>query len=257
MKRIWAAGLCALAISLVAAASASAIVSPEFGRCIAKAGGKFENSSCTKEKAGATKFEWLPGVVKNKFHSKLKEGIPTLETVGGTKITCKTEESPGEINTPKSFAGVIATFTGCSTSELPCTTGAEASGTIVTAALEGVLGVEKVAIVEGKEVAAKNKLAAELHAPPGHNVAEFVCAGLPVVVTGSVLHPLATDKMLLSSTEKFTASKGEQKPDKFAGEGVDARILESKAGAGGAEEAGQTITALSTAEEKIEANSAL
>jgi hypothetical protein len=256
MRRIGMLGVFALAAAVLAviAGSASATPSPEFGRCVAQAGGKYANSGCTKVEAGKEKFEWHSGVVKNHFTGKLKEGIPTLETVGKTKITCKTEENPGEINTPKSVAGVVAKFTGCETSGLPCKSAGAAEGEIVTSSLEGVLGVEKIAIVEGKEVPAKNKLAVELHAPAGQNIAEFSCAGLPVVVRGSVLHPVVAGKMLLSSTEKFVAKAGEQKPDKFAGEPVDAHILESNTNGGPFEEAGQTITVLSTAEEKLEAN---
>jgi hypothetical protein len=257
MKRMRIMGLALVAVfamSAVAASSALAEPEGEFGRCLAKAGGKYANSGCTKIEAGKNKFEWSPGVVKNKFHSKLKEGIPTLETVGGTKITCKTEESPGEFKAGNTeVAGVVATFTGCSTSELPCTTGANTSGTIVTSALEGRLGIEK----KGTLPPSNNKLALELHAPVGLKVAEFSCAGLPVEVQGSVLHPAKTGAMVISSTEKFTASKGEQKPDKFAGGATDQHILESKAGAGGFEEAGQTITSLATYEEKVEANPTL
>jgi hypothetical protein len=253
MRRIGTLGMFALAAVVlgVIAGSASA-TAPEFGRCVAQVGGKYSNSGCTLVKAGAEKFEWHPGVVKNHFTGKLKEGIPTLETVGKTKITCKTEENPGEINTPKSVAGVVAKFTGCETSGLPCKSLGAAEGEIVTSSLEGVLGVEKIG-----EVPAKNKLAVELHAPAGQNVAEFNCAGLPVIVRGSVLHNVVAGKMLLSNTEKFVAKAGEQKPDKFAGEGVDAHILESNTNGGPFEEAGQTITVLATAEEKLEANPAV
>jgi hypothetical protein len=246
-------GLCVvamLAATVVASGTASA-AAPEFGRCLAQKGGKFLNSGCTKAATpGKEKFEWFPGVVKNHFTSKLKEGIPTLETVSGTKITCKGESNPGEINSPKSVAGVVATFTGCETTGLKCASAGQPEGQIVTAALEGVLGVEKV----GTKTPLNDKLAVELHAPVGQNIAEFVCAGIPVVVRGSVLHPVASNKMLISNAEKFTASKGEQKPDKFAGEPVDAHILESNTNGGPFEEAGQTITVLATAEEKLEAN---
>jgi hypothetical protein len=257
MKRMRIMGLALIAVfatTAIAAASASATPQGEFGRCVAKAGGKYANSGCTLEKAGAEKFEWLPGVVKNKFKSKLKEGVPTLETVGKTKITCKTEESPGEFNTNKSVAGVVAKFTECETSGLPCKSTGAAEGEIVTSALEGKVGVEKITIVEGKEVPSKNKLALELHAPTGQKVASFICAGLPVEVIGSLLHPILGGKMLLSAAEKFVAKAGEQKPDKFAGGTVDEHTLESNTNGGPFEEAGQTITALATYEEKVEAN---
>jgi opacity protein-like surface antigen len=253
MKRIRIMGLAliaVLAMASIAAASASAEPQGEFGRCVAQAGGKYATSACTTEVAGKTKFEWLP-LVKRGISSKLKEGIPTLETVGGTKITCKGESSGGAFKANnKEVEGVEAHFTGCETSGLKCSSAGKPEGEIVTSALEGRLGVEKV----GTKPPVNNKLALELHAPAGSNVAEFSCAGLAVVVKGSVLHPATTGKMVLTATEKFTASKGEQKPEKFAGGTTDEHILESNTSGGKFEEAGQTITALATFEEKVEAN---
>jgi hypothetical protein len=254
MKRMRIMGLClvvAFAMSAVAATSAFA-TAPEFGRCVAKAGGKFSDSGCTKEVASKGKFEWEPGAgAKNTFTSKMNAGtLATLETVKGTKITCKEESSPGEIKNAKEVAGVVAKFNGCETSGLKCSSAGKAEGEIVTASLEGVVGVEKVGLKPSA-----NKLAEELHAPAGSKVATFSCAGVPVEVKGSVLHPITANKMLSTSTEKFSAAKGEQKPDKFAGEGVDAHILESNTAGGEFEEAGQTITSTVTFGEKIEVNS--
>jgi hypothetical protein len=243
-------GLALIAVLAMTALGASSASSASFGRCLPQAKGKFLNSVCTKAATpGKEKFEWS-GIVKNKFTSKLKEGIPTLETVGGTKITCKEESSPGEFNTSKSVAGVIAKFNGCETSGFKCNSVGGIEGEIVTSALEGVVGVEKI----GTKTPLNDKLALELHAPVGQKVAAFSCAGLPVEVRGSVLHPITANKMLLTATEKFTAAKGEQKPDKFAGGVVDEHTLESNTNGGPFEEAGQTITALATYEEKVEAN---
>ena len=49
-----------LATSAAVAASASA-AAPELGRCLAKLGGTYANSSCTTIRAGVTKYEWVPG----------------------------------------------------------------------------------------------------------------------------------------------------------------------------------------------------
>jgi hypothetical protein len=253
MKRMRIMGLALVAVFAMTAivASSASAAGPSFGRCVAQAGGKFLNNGCTKPSTpGKEKYEWTNVIPKPKFFSKLKEGIPTLETVKGTKITCKTEEGPGEITSPKSVGGVVATFTGCETSGLKCASAGQAEGVIVTSALEGIIGVEKV----GTKTPLNDKVASELHAPVGQKVAAFVCAGLPVEVRGSVLHPVTVNKMLLTATEKFTASKGKQKPEHYAGGVPKEHILESNTNGGPFEQAGQTITALVTFEEKVEIN---
>jgi len=260
MKRIRLIGLCLVAVfafTAIGVSSASA-EAPEFGRCLKKAvaGGEgYNDSGCKKTKVTTgAKFEWTTAIVKNKFSSKIKElTTATLETVGGTKITCTGESGPGEYKNSKEVGKVEPLFTGCSTSGIPCNSVGQGEGIIKTSPLGGVLGVEKLGLKEGKLEPALNKLAVELHSEAG-NVAEFSCGGLPVVVKGSVLHAVKTGVMVLTATEKFTASKGEQKPDKFVGEGVDAHILESNTNGGPFEEAGQTITAILTNEEKVEAN---
>ena len=71
-----------------------------------------------------------------------------------------------------------------------------------------------------------------------------------------LLHPIAADKMLLTSTNKFTATKGEQKPSIYEpvkGTTIEAG-LESNFAGGPFEEAGQTLTNTATNEEKMEAN---
>jgi hypothetical protein len=251
MKRMRVIGLClvaTVAMSAVAVSSAFA-TAPEFGRCVAKAGGKFQDAGCTKPSIpGKEKFEWEPGIIKKKFTSKLKEGTPTLETAGGTKITCNAEQGGGEITGEKSVGNVTAKFNGCKTSGLACENGAAEE--INTNKLQGVIGVEKLG-----ETAVKNKLAESL-APesPATTDAEFECAGLRVIVRGTVLHTITANKMLLVSTEKFVATKGEQKPDHFAGGKNDELILESSTAGAPFEEAGQAIIASVTFEEKGEAS---
>ncbi len=178
----------------------------------------------------------------------------TLETVKLEKITCKGETGTGEIKTPKEVAGIVATFTECSSSGLKSESAGQSEGTIVTNELSGVLGFELVST----EGAVKDKLAVELHGPAHGNLAQFSCVGIPIEVRGCVLHQVGANKMLLAETEKFTASKGEQKPDHFvppSGEGkADECTLESNKGGGEFLEAGQTITTIATAEEKLEAS---
>lgn len=72
-------GLClvaALAVAAYAVSSASAL--PEFGKCEAKEGGKYEDSSCTikaKGKTGKHSYEWLKATqVKAKREAEGKKG---------------------------------------------------------------------------------------------------------------------------------------------------------------------------------------
>jgi hypothetical protein len=250
MKFVALGVIAALAVTAMAASTAFA-AAPEFGRCLAKTGGKFSDAGCVKGVSTGGKFEWNPGPgAKAKFHSKIKElTTATLETVKGTKITCKAEESPGEFKNAKEVGGVVAKFNGCKVSGLPCNSAGAAAEEIVTKPLGGTLGVEKKGTTQ-----TANKLALELHSESGPNLAEFTCSGLAVVVHGQVLHPVSANKMLLTATEKFAATKGEQKPSHFEGEAEDSKILESNTNGGPFEEAGQTITAIATYEEKIEAS---
>jgi hypothetical protein len=248
--------LAAVAIVAIAASSAFA-TAPEFGRCVAATGtGKFTSSKCTVEAktTAEQKFEWLPGVVKNKFKTKIKEStIATLETVGGTKITCTNETSTGEFvlgGNNKEVGKMIVKFNGCETSKLKCESPtAKETGEIITAPLGGPIGYE----TKPAELA-KAHLANELHAETPGNIAEFECSGLKVEVRGSVLHKITANSMKLTATEKFTASKGKQKPEHFFGGSPKEHVLESNKNGGAFEQAGQTITGILTGEEKIEAS---
>jgi hypothetical protein len=247
MRRIGVRSLClvVLATSVVAVPSAAA-APPEFGRCIAKAGGVFANAGCSKIEAGKNKFEWIPGVTKTHFTSKLKEGLPTLETVSGTKITCTAEEGAGNISGEKKVNEVTAKFNGCETTGLACQNGV--SKEINTKTLAGELGIEK----KGLEPA-KDKIGELMRAETGTVLAEFECAGLTVVVRGSVIHPIPANKMLSVTTEKYSQKGGKQKPEKF--EGQPKTIIESSTAGGQFEQAGQAIIVTVTFEEKGEVSS--
>jgi hypothetical protein len=267
MRRIRIVGLCLIAacvVTVVAAVSASA-AAPEFGRCLKQATkslSNYDSSKCVKlasedsgteaEKLKKGNYQWFPGVVKNKFTTAIKSGtIATLETVGGTKITCTGETSSGEYTSTKTVGKMVAKFTGCETNKLKCESAGAGSGNINTAPLGGPIGFET-------EVSppSKDHLASELHSESG-NIAEFECAGLKVVVKGSVLHKITANSMKLTATEKFTASKGKQKPEHFAGGVPKEHILETSTNGGPFEQSGQTITSILTNEEKVEANSVL
>jgi hypothetical protein len=265
MKHLRVMGVCVLsagAISSFTAASASA-TAPELGRCLKgteHSVSNFDNSKCVKlasedavseaEQLKKGVYKWFPGVVKNKFTTKIKEAtIATLETVGGTKITCTGETSTGEFVNTKEVGKMIVKFTGCEFSGVKCNSTGKGTGEIDTHSLGGPIGFETIV-----SPASKDHLANELHSESG-NIAEFSCAGIPVVVRGSVLHKITANAMKLTATEKFTASKGKQKPEHFAGGVAKEHILETSNNGGPFEQSGQTITGILTGEEKVEANS--
>jgi hypothetical protein len=262
MRRRVAVGLVvwsALCAALVASAQASP---PEFGRCVKKAGGHWANAACTQVQAGKEAYEWESGVVENGFHAVLKEGSIgcvtgsghvaqplCFETVRGTLTNCRGATETGRITGPSSVGAVVITFTECESGSLRCASPGAASGTIVTDPLEGTLGISKVG-----ETAAKDQLAIELHGAGGGAWAEYECGGLPFRVRGAVLAPLPANRMMSGTVVKYAQAKGEQKPSAFAGEGEDARTLETSIG-GFEEETGLGASLSTTFEERVEANS--
>jgi hypothetical protein len=259
MKVPTAVSLAGAAIATLVAATALASPPPEFGRCVAQAGGKYANSGCTKVEAGKEKFEWhaglgAPGIVKNHFTTHLKEGVVTLESAGANKVVCTGETSSGEITGVSSVGDVVITFTGCESGSLKCNSAGAAAGEVVTTTLAGVIGLEKIAIVEGKEVPAKNKVAEDLESPTGAQIAEASCGPLPITVRGSIFHPVKADAMTAETTEKFIQKGGETKSDHFAGGVSDEHILEVSFGGGPFEESALQQVLTRHFEEKVEIN---
>jgi len=238
----------AIAMLTVMTASASAFSPPEVGRCVKVAAktGHFTSSSCIKESTvkAPGSYEWLPGAVKNKL--KTTGGVGTLATVGGTTVTCKTQESGGEFNSPKTVTGVTVRFTSCEATGFKCATEGAKEGEIVTNPLEGRIGIEN------KE---KKKVALDLFptAEDGGLYVTFNCgASLHITVGGSVLVNVLSDKMVSTLTLKYTSSKGHQKPEHFEGEPNDVLITEINGKK--PEQSGITITSTQTGEEPLEAN---
>jgi hypothetical protein len=286
MKRMSIVGLCliaAFAMSAIAVASASA-EAPEFGRCLKKAtktGSGFSDAGCTKAVGSLATYEWTTTIINNKVTSVMTSEKATLESEGGTKISCTKQKTPAfSIEPPKSVSGVVGEYTGCASSAVPCESTAT-SGEINTTVLEGEIGLEKLGVKEGKLEPKLNKIANVLYGPGGKSnggtskLAEFHCTGLlEVEVEGSIMHPITANKMLVESVEKFTATKGEQKPTKFEGEACLAKnpvlskdkaetgecdnhqLVSKLKAAGEFEESGQSQTNKnkSTTTEKIEVN---
>jgi hypothetical protein len=230
---------------------------PEFGRCIKTTGGKYEDAACTTL-GGSGKYEWYAAfgsahpLEKTGFTTVIKEGtLAELETVSGSLITCTGESGTGKYTGNKAIGSVSITFTGCKAFETACASAGSPAGTVVTAALEGVIGVEEL----GAEPLL-NKIGQDVF-PVGHSgpVGEFTCAGLPLVLSGAVISPVPSNSMKLSTTVKAKALKGKQKPEHFV-EGP-AEVLKATINGGTPEQAGESITTTQTSEEKVEINSVL
>lgn len=232
----------AAALVVCAAAPALAQATVELGRCVKKpvAGGNgFSAPGCTKLAFGAmAKYEWKSGAVKARFHSE--EGLSTFETVKGTKVTCASDTDQGEYTGTATDTETI-TFNGCETSKLPCESAGQPAGRIVTTTLTSTLGVIS---------QAKKQVGLDLEGEKGV-FAAFECAGLPIVITGSVIGPITPiNKMTVTSTVKFAQAKGKQKPEKFEGQPKD--VLGCDISGGGSDQCAFTSTDVITNEEPLE-----
>ncbi|HTY96539.1 MAG TPA: hypothetical protein VMB91_05820 [Solirubrobacteraceae bacterium] len=230
----------------------SSQAAPEFGSCVKgeKGSGAYANAGCTKP-GGSGRYAWSAGVSKAGFTTSLKSGSVTLETVGGSKLTCTGEAGTGEYAAAKSVGGVVLVLTGCSRSGTPCSSSGAQAGEIVTSQLEGTLGVEKLGVSERTD-----KLGLDLSPSGGTgSLAEFTCGATSVAVRGSVIGSVTTGKTSVTSSLKFKASKGRQKPEGFAGGPTD--VLEESLDGGAYEQAGLTLSATQLDEEPVEANPAV
>jgi hypothetical protein len=244
-------GLCLVAVfaaSAATAASALALEAPEMGRCVAKAGGKFTSSLCTKEvvapKVG--KFEWEPGAVKNKFTGA--GGVGTLETVKKVTVKCKTEASSGEFTSAKTVGNVAVTFRECESTGFKCKTAGAAEGEIVVNLLAGTLRWEN---------STKTKVAIDLVPQSGELFVEFQCGPATAKVKGSVMTNVPVDVVKTQFELKFTAKTGKQKPEFYytsTGEKIKDVLFSKLTANGEFEQAGQTITNVQTDEEPLELN---
>ena len=218
--------------------------------------GAYANSTCTLP-GGEKKYEWYSAFGSNPlkkagFTTKSKELTEAkLTTKGGVSITCKAESGSGEYSADKSVANVAMAFTGCHRGELgSCQTEAGAEGEILSTALRGSLGIVKKSL----EGAVKDKIGLALEPASGETFAEFSCAGVPVIVTGSVIVEAKANTMSNKLTLKYVGAKGVQKPSRF--EGGPEQVLRMKVGEGGTSEGALlTLTTILTSEEKVEISS--
>ncbi len=233
--------------------SASAFVTepapPEFGRCekIAKGSGRYANAGCTAS-GGKLDYEWEPGAVAGGFTTALVSGAPSIETVGGQRVSCSGETGTGGYSGQKRLDDVLLRLTGCALGGVACASVGAEAGELVSRPLEGMLGVEK----SGASTA-RDRIGLDLF-PAGKTGAlfEFACGATAVAVRGSAITPVKSSKMSASLALKFKAAKGRQKPEGFAEEAKD--VLEASFAGGPYEQAGLTLAANQSGEEPLEVN---
>jgi hypothetical protein len=199
-------GLCLVAVLAVAAyaVSSASAVTPEWGKCVAKTGGKYSEANCqTKAAKGKGTFEWKKGaqlapvpftghnvgsggVLWTEFgECTAGGGAQTREACaaksghrenegGGPAVECKEETSGGEAVGKDEVKKVHVTFKGCILLGTdPCENTA-VSGEIQTKELAGKLGyINK----------ASKEVGVALEPAKKHGVfAEFECPGFPITV---------------------------------------------------------------------------
>ncbi len=241
---------------------------PEFGRCLPVPGeqigkkvvyhGGFTNAGCTKASpTHSGRYEWSSGAVKGGFTTAIKAttGI-LLETVTKQRVKCTGESGSGAITSPKTVGGLVMRFTGCESGAKPhprCTSPGLASGELETKVLRGVLGIESITFVEGREI---RHIGLDLSpSAPGATFMEYSCGGGSIAVTGSVIGRVQAGKMRLSSTVAFRQSAGKQVPERF--EGGETNVLMLALGGAEPVQAGLKHSAIQANEEEVEVNPVL
>ncbi|HTZ65683.1 MAG TPA: hypothetical protein VMB51_16405 [Solirubrobacteraceae bacterium] len=211
MRHVRMLGLCLVAVLAVCAyAVSSASALPEFGKCEAKAGGKYKDANCTeKAKKGEGAYEWKKGsTLKNvKFsghnvgsggvlvsgirscvlesgahqstRKKCKElGGEEVETSPSEaqRIECTSENNHGEISGKKSLKNIDVEFNGCALfGTAPCSNGPN-SGQITVNPLVGEIGyINK----------SEKNVGVKLTPTAKHGeFAKFDCAGILEIIVG-------------------------------------------------------------------------
>jgi hypothetical protein len=231
---------------------------PEYGRCLKLAKGVkgvYATATCTSP-ATAEKFsyEWTPGPgPKAKFTDKIKElTLAVIETVSKRQVVCTGESATGEYAGRKALANLAVTFTGCEMEHTKCSSTSHAEGELVSAQLAGSLGI----VTKSVEGPLNDKVAVDLFpVAEGGPVLEFHCGATGVTVKGSVLYPVASDKMTAKGTLKYSATSGRQKPEGF--EGLPRDVLAAAFGEAAFEQAALKLTTVRTNEQPIEINTVI
>lgn len=217
--------------------------------------------------SSGAKFEWLSGPGAKAHFSSASRFVLTPKD----KICVKWREAKEEGNealagkileehhfTAEECEATLAMHGGRGEAQEPVTletvsgSPGASPGEVKTSALEGSLGLIK---KESEPVSSAAGI--DLAATSG-NITEMECGPIfgeffeKIVVTGSVIHEVATNKMVLEENEKFIERKGHQKPENFDGGPQD--VLESSLNGGANEQSGEDLLTKLTNEEKIEVN---
>lgn len=255
--RVRVIGIALVAVFAIAALTAgSAFALPEYGSCVAKAGGKYSDGNCTKAAKGGS-FEFLKVFPNKGFTDKAGEGV--LETVSGNKVICTANTGVGEYKSTtstKEVQNVVVTFTGCT---LPligaeCHSAGAEAGHIITNPLGGKLGyVSKSAKTVEQELAPMKSVVSK-------QFAAFECGGGAVKIitaqgTGKggnciygPLSPTNTATGEATQTYAGTGKPGVQNPQSLEGS-TKICNLESQANGGTWERATEAVTATITSAE--------
>jgi len=224
-------------------------VPPELGRCkkVSAGSGRYGTAACDSAQAGG-RYEWLPGVEAGKAAFTTKAGSSVFLGVGATKIACKSEGGKGEYTGPKTVGGVVLIFHDCVSGKAKCASASAKAGEIVTNPLQGALQWEHKA--EGTVVLDL------LPATAGQPLAQALCETTELLLTGSVIAPLTTDKMQASQLVKFTAAKGLQSPTEYeSSEGTLVKDFLQLGPEGKPEQAGLSMKMTSKGKGSLEVNS--
>jgi hypothetical protein len=188
---------------------------PEFGFCskTARGSGRYSNSKCIEQESGGS-YNFKPGLTS---FTSAGSGGRVIIKVPGSYVECQGESGSGEI-TGDGVGAVTMTFSTCVEGGFEdCQSSGAPVGDIATTSLEGVLGIEKTGASN-----AKNKIGLDLF-PVGRTgpIMRFSCLTKSHTIEGSLIAPIAADKMASTSLLKYSVKKGGQYPEKLVGEPAD------------------------------------
>jgi hypothetical protein len=199
-------------------------------------------SAVASATASAAKPEFVFTGTEKGFTGK-QVGSGTLETKGGTKVSCTAGTSTGEIEGASGSNKVtktVVTFTACTSSGFECHSPGASSGEIKTKELKGQLGYIS---------STEKTVGLDLEPKEGEFFVEFTCFGfLSSKVKGQVIGKLTPVNKEVKTTEHFTLAYeqtgGVQKITELEIEGVKdtGDILSSSLNGGAEEQAGEQST---------------
>jgi hypothetical protein len=213
----------------------------ELGRCVKLAGesakGDYTKPNCIElSKTHEGQYEWQPGAIEAHFTSAAGESV--FRTREGRTMTCKSATDKGEyIGSSEDRETIV--FKTCVSAGHVCTSSGRAEGEVETSRLISRLGVIE-----------PEKAGVSLEAAEGASFLQAKCAESEIKVKGSVIASIGDGEMLTVFRQKFEASEGIQKPEKF--EGGSKGVLEASFEGKAFEQAGLTSTDEVTNEEPLE-----